>query len=332
METPRSEDENSDEEGLGEGGEAPIGKKTKKNKKRAFAISGEPLKPEELKEQLDLIPLVTKAPEVEEQLQNVVSRSPLLKGLSSELRNLVVQAVTGPIMYNTGDIIFNQNDVGDNYYLIESGTVDVSIARGKNASTLVHTYSAGDGFGELALMYNAPRSATCCASESCTVWALSRFAFKSIVVYNTIRKRETYLSFLRTVPVLTSLSEMELLALADAVNEEQFSNGEEICRQGESGNTFYIVMAGEAVCSQIDEQNSAITAGTVVAVLSPGHYFGEIALMTRKPRTATVAAPNNGSVTVMSLDRATFKRVLGPLQDIMQRNMNEFYKFSAQSI
>lgn len=114
METPRSEDENSDEEGLGEGGEAPIGKKTKKNKKRAFAISGEPLKPEELKEQLDLIPLVTKAPEVEEQLQNVVSRSPLLKGLSSELRNLVVQAVTGPIMYNTGDIIFNQNDVGDN--------------------------------------------------------------------------------------------------------------------------------------------------------------------------------------------------------------------------
>jgi cAMP-dependent protein kinase regulator len=331
--SPRSEGDGEEEEvsdnELGDMTDVPI--KKKKNKNRAMAISGESLDPAALKEQIALIPLVPKEPEVAEALNQVVMKTSLLRGLAPDLREVVVQALSGPMIYNAGDIIFNQNDIGDNFYLIQSGSVDVTIKRGNNESALVHNYVAGDGFGELALMYNAPRAATCIASEDTVLWSLSRFAFKVIVVYTTFQKRELYLSFLRTVPVLTSLGEMELLAVADAINEERYSNGEIICKQGDIGETFYIVLDGEAVCSQIDEVNRG-APDIVVAVLSRGHYFGEISLLTKKPRTATVRAPNNGSVTVVSLDRATFKRILGPLDEIMKRNMTQYNKFAAQGI
>jgi cAMP-dependent protein kinase regulator len=67
-----------------------------------------------------------------------------------------------------------------------------------------------------------------------------------------------------------------------------------------------------------------------VAALHEGNYFGEIALMTAKPRQATVTA--KGSLTVLALDRATFTRVLGNMEDIMKRNMEEYTKYTAQTI
>ena len=59
-------------------------------------------------------------------------------------------------------------------------------------------------------------------------------------------------------------------------------------------------------------------------------YFGEIALLTSKPRQATVKA--SGNLRVLAIDRATFTRVMGPLDEIMKRNMEEYNKYAAQGI
>lgn len=80
------------------------------------------------------------------------------------------------------------------------------------------------------------------------------------------------------------------------------------------------------MCSVVD----AAGASKDVATLSVGNYFGEIALMTAKPRQATVKA--RGSLTVLALDRATFTRVLGSMDDIMKRNMEQYTKYTASSI
>ncbi len=53
-----------------------------------------------------------------------------------------------------------------------------------------------------------------------------------------------------------------------------------------------------------------------------GGYFGEIALLTTKPRQATVKA--SGNLKVLALDKATFTRVLGSLEDMMKRSMEEY--------
>ena len=268
---------------------------------------------------------IEKSPDVSSRLLQVVSKSPLLRSLDHDQKQLIVRAFSGPMQKAAGDKIIVQGDIGDNFYLLEEGSVDVYVKKG-NTENKVHTYSPGDAFGELALMYNAPRAATCVATTSCRLWSLDRVSFKVIVVAAAMQKRELYQGFLEDVPVLKRLTEMEIMTLADSMAEEEFPNNAIVCTQGEAGNFFYIIKSGEAVCTQSDATGAQVEVGR----LGPGNYFGEIALLTTKPRQATVRAV--GNLKVLSLDRATFTRVMGPLDELMKRNMAQYNKFAAANI
>jgi len=269
---------------------------------------------------------IPKSPEVTTTLLSVVGKSPLLRMLDPEQKDMIVRAFTGPLIKNPGENVITQGDIGDIFYLVESGTVDVYIQKKGQEEIKVHTYKAGDAFGELAIMYNAPRAATCRVKTEAKLWALDRVSFKVIVVAAAMQKRETYKSFLSQVSLLSSLTEMEILTLADSLAEESYADGDTICTQGEEGNYFYIVKEGNAVCYQ----NNAAGEMKEVASLTLGNYFGEIALLTTKPRQATVKA--KGSLKVLAIDRATFTRVLGSMDEIMKRNMEQYTKYAAHGI
>lgn len=182
-------------------------------------------------------------------------------------------------------------------------------------------------FGELALMYNAPRAATVKAVEKSKAWALDRQTFKYIIMETTLKKREAHKGFIERVPLLESLSEYERLTVADALKTETFSDGEVIITQGDDGNLFYIIEEGTAVCTK---QLSPADPPTEMGVLTCGAYFGEIALLTTRPRQATVTA--KGTVKCLTLDRKTFKRVMGPLEDILKRNIDKYNSVIANNI
>ena len=168
-------------------------------------------------------------------------------------------------------------------------------------------------------MYNAPRAATCRAQVDSKLWMLDRVSFKCIVVAAAMQKRETYKGFLEKVPILQSLNEMEVMTLADSLAEEKYEAGVTIYNQGDEGNYFYIIKEGTAKCFKKDESTGEEKQ---VAELTEGSYFGEVALLTSKPRQATVKADT--LLKVLALDRATFTRVLGALDEIMQRNMSNY--------
>ena len=119
-------------------------------------------------------------------------------------------------------------------------------------------------------MYNAPRAATCIAQTDCKLWSLDRNSFRVIVVAAAMQKRETYSGFLAKVPILQSLTETEIMALADVLQEEDYEDGALVCKQGEDGNYFYIIKDGIANCSQ----TSSDGVDHVVATLTAGNYFG----------------------------------------------------------
>lgn len=294
--------------------------------RRRGSVSSESIDPDKLKQQIAHITIVPKDPEVAQNLYQVVSRSAMLKRmLDIEERALIVKAFQGPIVKHTGENIIVQGEEGDLFYLIDKGTVDVFLRKGPDGEDeKVHTYHDGDTFGQLALMYNAPRAATCRAVGDVKLWTLDRHAFKVIIAGAALRKRERFMAFLQRVPILSSLNELEMMTLADSMTEEKFDHGMVICREGEPGDEFYIVSEGTAECYQRTEGGEKL-----VAILSSGQYFGEIALMTSKPRQATVKS--NGTLKLLIMDRSTFVRVLGPVNDILKRNMENYKKFSAMA-
>lgn len=294
---------------------------------RRQSVSAESMDPNKLKAQMSQVASIPKTPEVAANLLAVVSKSALLRTLDQEQKEKIVNAFSGPLVKEVGEDVIVQGDNGDVFYLLEEGLVDVYIRKGGSDEMKVHTYKPGDAFGELAIMYNAPRAATCrVQTPTCKLWALDRLSFKVIVVAAAMQKRETYQSFLKQVPILDSLTESEIMSMADALAEEKYADGDVICEQGAPGDYFYIIKEGVAICTQVDADGN----DTVVATLTPGFYFGEIALLTTKPRQATVTA--QGTLTVLSIDRATFTRVFGVMEDILKRNMSSYVKFTASSI
>ena len=88
-------------------------------------------------------------------------------------------------------------------------------------------------------------------------------------------------ALLRNVPLFSGLDDSELESLAEEFNERRFMAGDKIALEGEGGLMFFVVESGEA---------SVAVHGEEVGRLGPGASFGEIALIDRRPRTATVTA------------------------------------------
>jgi cAMP-dependent protein kinase regulator len=175
-------------------------------------------------------------------------------------------------------------------------------------------YGPGETFGELALMYNAPRSATIKSLEPCDLWRLDQNSFKSIVMGAAIKKRERYTGFLESVPLLGELDAYERMVLADALEERKYNANEVIVNQDDPGDEFFIIASGTVLVER---------DGKFMSSLGEGRYFGEIALLTSKLRQATVTASSDATF-VLTVHRKVFQRVLGPLADILGRNMQAY--------
>lgn len=259
-----------------------------------------------------------KSDEEKARIKGILSENFMFKNLDDEQMATIVDAMA-PVEKSDGEDIIKQGDQGDNYYILDQGDADVY----KNDKKLV-TFKASEGshgFGELAIMYNAPRAATIRAAGACKLWAVDQLTFKKIVVDSTVAKRNKYNELLAKVPILETLEEYERMTVADALKEEKFSSGARILQQGDPGDSFYIIKTGSVSCMQGEKE---------VLALSEGAYFGEIALLTSKPRQATVVAKED--CVCLSLDRKTFKRVMGPLTTILQRNMDKYNSVMADAI
>src|SRR5215211_2988375 len=87
--------------------------------------------------------------------------------------------------YLPGDVLCRENAVEDRFYMILDGEVEVSKSINNSESRLLQTLSAGDFFGEMALIHNAPRAATVTAMTALTTLELDKFAFDRVIHKST---------------------------------------------------------------------------------------------------------------------------------------------------
>ncbi|EJF62838.1 protein kinase A regulatory subunit [Dichomitus squalens] len=289
-------------------------------------------------------------PKTEDQLQRIrasIAANFIFRDLDEEQETGVLNAMQ-ECKVVTDDVVIRQGDVGDYFYVVESGllhcyirpeplpsnwfTGNVPASDKFNQSGYHPVFGRkvaecreGSSFGELALMYGHPRAATVLAIEPCTLWSLDRITFRTIILKAAHRRRTMYEQFLSSVDLLASLEPEERSKVADALVSRVYEDGEAVVRQGEMGDTFFFVEEGNAVVTKVRNGGPE-----VVGHLKKGDYFGELSLLRLEPRAATVSAvvradPGAPRLKVAALDAHAFTRLLGPLREIMERNAGRSY-------
>ncbi|XP_044536270.1 cAMP-dependent protein kinase type II-alpha regulatory subunit [Gracilinanus agilis] len=261
-----------------------------------------------------------KSDEQRSRLQEACKDILLFKNLDQEQLSEVLDAMFERIVVSEEHVI-DQGDDGDNFYVIERGKYDILVTK-ENQSFRVGQYDNRGSFGELALMYNTPRAATIIAITEGSLWGLDRITFRRIILKNNAKKRKMFESFIESVPLLKSLEVSERMKIVDVIGEKNYKDGEQIIAQGDKAESFYIVESGEVKILIKSKTNKDAEDEVEIARCQKGQYFGELALVTNKPRAASAYAV--GDVKCLVMDVQAFERLLGPCMDIMKRNISNY--------
>jgi CRP/FNR family cyclic AMP-dependent transcriptional regulator len=109
-------------------------------------------------------------------------------------------------------------------------------------------------------------------------------------------------------PFFAELSRGELIELAKATEDMEVDEGRALTREGESGREFFVIIDGEV---------SVTKDGNELRRLGPGDFFGEIALLEDRPRTATVIAAT--PLRFFVLTRQSFRSLLAHQPQLEQK-------------
>ncbi|KAF2748300.1 camp-dependent protein kinase A regulatory subunit [Sporormia fimetaria CBS 119925] len=260
-------------------------------------------------------------PKNEEQISRLkaaVAGNFLFAPLDEDQSAQVLGALQEKPIPTRGIKVIQQGDVGDYFYVVEKGAFDIYVnpsgkleAGPDGLGNKVGSVGPGGSFGELALMYNAPRAATVISTEPSTLWALDRVTFRRILMDSAFQRRRMYEGFLEEVELLSGLTKYERSKIADALETKKFPPGTTIIQEGDVGEAFYMLESGEAEVYKrgVDKP---------VKRYKKGDYFGELALLNDAPRAASVVSTTE--VKVATLGKNGFQRLLGPVEGIMRRN------------
>ena len=118
-------------------------------------------------------------------------------------------------------------------------------------------------------------------------------------------RRDAKVELLKSVPLFADCTKAELRALARSTDEIDLREGTVMTREGRPGREFFVLIQGAARVTQ---------NGRKIADLKDGDWFGEIALITDRPRTATVTATS--AVDVLVITDRQFRSVVETMPSI----------------
>ncbi|KAL4499727.1 hypothetical protein ABPG72_017267 [Tetrahymena utriculariae] len=205
--------------------------------------------------------------------------------------------VTQKMFYceNTAEYVFKQEDKASSYFIIESGQVDIIIN-----DEVKRTLNPGESFGELALLYNAPRSASIRCKGNCHFWAIDRNSFRKTIEDMVQKNYESNRTFMEQVNFFKSMNSEQKDSIASALINIKFMKGDNIVNEGDAADSFFMIKEG--IVSVWKDKKE-------IRKLGKGDSFGEQALYVSSKRAASVRA--EGPVKLLSLGRDNLTKILG---------------------
>lgn len=207
------------------------------------------------------------------------------------------------------DLIMKQGDSGNSFFVLEKGVADVIVDE-----KVKKQVKAGQCFGDLALLYNAPRAATIRATEPCFLWGLDRKDFRRTADEIGIKESQENRKVIDTISYFETMTEIQKDAIASVLLLQKFAPGENIVNEGDIAASFYIIKEGNVVIIKGEKE---------IRKLKKGDSFGELALYYKTVRDATVRAID--CVHCLALGRDALTNILGSkIQRITFRNIKKW--------
>lgn len=279
-------------------------------------ILGRPIEPADdalLRNKFSSIPYVNS---IEQGINIIRKKVPLLAALSSlQLRDLLLESEILALEPST--TIFNRNDYSTSFYCIIEGVVDVYTKDDTNPS--FHLYH-GEFFGEMGLISGRRRSTSIKASSYCLLIESPRQAVLRLVhSTQSVRRMIDEVSLKRTVQLYIglTLSVADLDYLVRGAKIKNFEAGDVLWNEGDRADGLYLIRSGSVTVSRMIGGKE-----TVLSYVSAGNYVGEMALISGKPRYATVRAAVTTETILLGADRIAEIMVRYPE---VQVQLNERY-------
>ncbi|XP_061692153.1 cGMP-dependent protein kinase 2 isoform X2 [Syngnathoides biaculeatus] len=255
---------------------------------------------------ISIVKPIRKDSEIKKLMNDAITNNDFLKRLEPQHMREMVDCMYEKV-YTKGQLVIQEGESGNYLYVLAAGLLEV-IQSGK----LLSEMHPGTAFGELAILYNCKRTATVKAVVKSHIWALDRQTFQAIMMRTAQAQHEEYFSFLRSVSLLQELPEEKLAKIVDCLEVDYFQKGEYIIREGEDGNTFFIIAKGEVIVTQSTE---GFAEPQQIKTLGVGDYFGEKALISEELRSANIVC-NENDTHCLVVDRDNFNQMVGTYEEL----------------
>ena len=257
---------------------------------------------------------------------------PLFPDLNQEEFIRIMSGLTRA-KFNAGDWIIREGDKGETIYIISQGRVSVYKKR-LEEEIQISTLGEGEFFGEFSFFMSHRRQASVKAEEEVEVLVIEKEELDKIVeeyprVSDILVKfyKERVLDMVLAIsPLFTGLGQEERKELIGKFNLMVVNRGDTVIQEGDEGDALYLIKDGEFSVSTTGMGEQPV----VLATLKSGDFFGEVALISDQPRTATVTALSRGRL--MRLSREDFNLVSSQFPQILEVARSYLQKRAEETI
>jgi len=223
--------------------------------------------------------------------------------------------------------IIKEGDVfADHFYIVQSGTCSVYKAVGAQSlsdalsdENKIANILPGMSFGELALLYHAPRAATVVANEDVEVFVVERTDFKNICMQKEDQKTKDIAALVHKIELFTPLLSEERERMASCMVEVSLKRDEVIMEQGKDGDSFWLLVKGKVDIIKDGAKVNTLEADFKNSICP---NFGESALLSNDVRSATITVASS-TAKALVLDRESFNLTLGSLADLLKEGRTQ---------
>ena len=236
-------------------------------------------------------------------------RTPLFSDLEPEEFKRVFELLRA-VSIPPGLAVCREGDKGDSIFIIAEGRVKITRQDAQGRERQLAVLGPTEFFGEFGYFANATRQATVKAESKTRLLEISQ-AQMDQVVQDFPRVREVLLQFYRErvldnllafTPIFQTLAQQERRQLANLFVPVTFAPGAVVVKEGDPGDSMFIIKSGEV---EVTTLNPLSHQRVVLAKLQSGDFFGEVSLIKKKPRTATIMAQT--PLEAMELTRANYE-------------------------